>query len=223
MPVLKYHHYFQLISVVTGLIFIYLVWERKMIFFFLTCLAGTFVDILSGWVISAGYKSNYFIINLYPLLSVPLILIAYYRHLKLSIKNKRLYRMAAILIFSGFILNYLIGEGPIRLNTFTAIFFYFTNILLSCGMLFKLAMREDFFIFTNEPLFWISAGLLIFSLGALVTMGLNQFIRINHITIHNKTLYRVIMPMLNVILYLSFTYAFILCKRKKKSYSPSSS
>jgi ABC-type dipeptide/oligopeptide/nickel transport system permease component len=81
-------------------------------------------------------------------------------------------------------------------------------------------VSENYFELSKHPYFWTAAGLLIFSLGTLVVLGMNQFIRINNLTIVNKALYRTIMPVLNVILYSSYSYAFYLCARMKKSYSP---
>lgn len=216
-----YHQYFEMASVIAGIIFFSSLKKEKMFVFFLLCIISLSVDLISTYLISAGYNSNYFIINLYPLTAAPLIFYGFFTLLNLSSRNAAIYRIVATTACAAFFINYFFGEGINKLNTFSILFFYFFNIFLSSGMLFKMAMREDYFLFVNEPAFWVSAGLLIFSLGALVVMGMNQFIRINQITIRNVTLYRIIMPVLNVILYSSFTYAFVLCGLRKKSYSQS--
>lgn len=214
-----YHQYFQMAAVLVGFIFFRDLMKLKLTGFFLLCLVGLLIDVLSFWVIQNGAPSNYYIINLYSVICAPIVYFAFFRHLHLSSRNALLYKIIAVLISISFVLDYSFNGGTERLATLTIVFFYFFNILLSCGLLFKMAIRDSYFTFFDQPLFWISAALLIFSLGAIVVMGMNQFIRINHLTIKNKSLYRVIMPMLNVVLYSSFTYAFILCKLKKKSYS----
>lgn len=213
-----FYQYFQIAAVLSGIVFFNSLIREKMVGFFVLCLIGLISDLFLVWVIENGFKNNYFIINLYSVVTAPVIFYSFYIHLKLSKRSKVLYKICALIISLGFVADYIFGKGTVEISTITILFYFFFNILLCCGLLFKMAMRDEVFSFSNEPIFWISAGLLIFSLGALVVLGMNQYIRINHLTIKNRALYRVIMPILNVILYSSFTYAFILCRLKKKSY-----
>lgn len=218
--ILYYYQYFQIASVLSGLFFLRWLRLEKMLFFLLLCTVGTVVDISSIVVMHLGYTTNHFVLNYYPLLSIPLVFLAHYRHLNLSQRHRIVYIIIALMATAAGLLNFFFWEGMTGLTIFSQISYYFFSILLSCTLLFKMAMREDYFIFTSEPVFWTCAGLLIFSLGALVVMGMSQFIRMNDLTLHNKKLYNLIMPILNVILYGSFTYAFIQCRLKKRSYSP---
>lgn len=218
---LIYYQYTQIASVLSGLIFLRFLRNEKMVYFLLLCIVGTTIDITSTWVRQLGYASNHFVLNYYPMISIAIVFMAFYQHLNLSKRSRMVYFIVAIVASGAGLLNYLFWEGMLKMNIFSQIFYHFFCILLSCTLLFKMAMREDYFTFTGEPVFWVASGMLIFALGALVVMGMSQFIRINHLTIKNRTLYNIIMPMLNVILYTSFTYAFILCRRKKKSYLPS--
>lgn len=216
------YQYFQFAALAAAIVFYRDIKKEKLLPFFYLCLLAVLVESVSMMVIYLKFANNYFIINIYFLLSTPLFLIGYFKQLRLSAGNQKRYLLIATLIVFLFLINYLVGEGPTSMNTLAIICQQFINILLSCGLLFQLAIREEYISLSKEPMFWISAGLLIFSLGTLVVLGMNQFIRINSITIHNKNLYRVIMPALNVILYSLYTYAFYLCMRKRKSYSPSS-
>ncbi len=179
------------------------------------------MDGLSIWVIKLGFPNNYFIINLYAVIGAPVIYAGFYKHLQLSQRNKKWYKIFAILLTAGFVIDYFFINDFNKIDAYSLIVFYFINIILCCGWLFKTAMKDEIFRFDREPLFWISSGLLIFSIGTLITLGMNQFIRINQLTIQNQFIYRIIMPVLNVILYSSFTYAFLLCRLRKKSYSSS--
>lgn len=221
MPDLLWYQYFQWIALITAVLFYRHLTHHRMGFFLSLCLVVVLVEWLSHRVIEMGYPNNYFIINLYYVVSTPLYLLIFYRHLNLGPRYRIVFGIGAAIISLGIMGNYLLGEGIHALNTISIIIQQFINIIFSCALLFQSAIRDEYFKMTGDPLFWVAAGLLIFSLGSLVVMGMNQFIRINHLTISNKNLYRVIMPVLNVILYSAYTFAFILCRQKKKSYSPS--
>lgn len=215
--------YFQLVSVVSGIAFFSFVKKESMIWFFLLSLSGFLIEtIATWWVFDWHYPDNYFLMNLYSVVALTLIFAGFYKHLELSARSKIWYITIAVIIVILLITDYVLTVGAARNSIFGNIGFNFCTIILCCTWLFKMAIKEEVFNFFDEPLFWVASGLLIFCLGALVVMGMSQFIRINHITIQNKPLYRVIMPMLNVVLYSSFTYAFLLCRLKKKSYSLSS-
>jgi hypothetical protein len=185
------------------------------------CILVCITEIVGSNVRFWGFKSNYFLANIYLILSTILYLYIFFKIFNFNDKIGRTYKRVSIIIMLPFFYNYLFFQGPLNLNTLTISFQQLINILLSCGLLFRLATDEKYFIILKEPYFWMAAGLLIFSLGALVIMGLNQYIRINHLTIKNKALYRIFMPILNVILYSAYTYSFYLCRRKKKLYLPS--
>lgn len=216
MPELLWYQYFQLAALIAAVLFYRRLTGHRMGFFLPLCLVAVLVEWLSYRVIEMGYPNNYFIINLYFVISTPLYLLIFYRHLNLSSRYRMVFGIGAVIISLGILGNYLFGEGAHALNTISIILQQFINIILSCALLFQRAIREEYFSLTGDPMFWVAAALLVFSLGSLVVMGMNQFIRINHLTIRNKNLYRVIMPVLNVILYSAYTYAFILCRLKKK-------
>jgi len=113
------------------------------------------------------------------------------------------------------VINYLFLQGTKQLNTHSIILIEIMNIILSCFVLVQLVFKDDIerSLF-NEPYFWINVGSLFFSLGTLVVMGLQQYIRANYIQLNKVSAYFFIMPFLNVILYSSWSYGFILCKRK---------
>ncbi len=214
--------YLQYTALLCALILYSSLRRRKMEVFFWICLVSVVVETLSGLVIEKKwFAQNYFVINFYFLLTTPLFLYAFYQQLQMTPRQQRSYKSVSLLIMAGFLYNILLGEGFNNLNTLTIIMQQFINVLLSCMLLFNMAVRDDYFLLSREPMFWISAGILIFSLGTLVSLGMSQFIRMNQITINNKNLYRITMPVLNIILYLSYTIGFILCTQKKKSYSPS--
>lgn len=167
-----------------------------------------------------GFTNNHYLYNLYSLTCTPLYFYLFYYFLNIQSKFRNIYFYTGLSVSILLTYNFFFFEGIFMFNTLSIILMQFCTILLSVFLLFKLAESENYFILSRHPYFWIAAGLLIFSLGTLVVLGMNQYIRIHNLTIVNKSLYRTIMPVLNVILYSSYSYAFYLCAQMKKSYSP---
>ena len=182
----------------------------------LVCIIETTAAIFRAY----GITTNHFLYNLFIVTCTPLYLYVFYYFLNIRPKFHRIYFYTSLAIILLILYNFFFFEGAFMFNTLSIILMQFCTILLSVFLLFRLAVSENYFILSKHPYFWISAGLLIFSLGTLVVLGMNQYIRIHNLTIVNKTLYRTIMPVLNVILYSSYSYAFYLCAQMKKSYSP---
>ena len=167
-----------------------------------------------------GFTNNHFLYNLYSLLCTPIYFYVFYSFLNIPATLQKTYFYTGLCISLLLVYNFFFFEGIFKFNTLSIILMQFCTILLSVFLLFKLAVSENYIILSRHPYFWIAAGLLIFSLGTLVVLGMNQYIRIHNLTIVNKTLYKTIMPVLNVILYSSYSYAFYLCAQMRKSYSP---
>lgn len=218
---LYYYHFFQAAAVTSGLLFFRSVKAASLGWFLLLCIAGLVIDVGSiWWFYGLGFPNNYLIINLYSVVALTLLLVGFYKPLVLSPNEAKWYGRITVLLILVMAVDYILTMDSNKNSILGNILFNFFGIILSCLWLFRMAIKDEVFSFFDEPLFWISSGFLIFCLGALVVMGMSQYIRIHQITIQNKPLYRVIMPMLNVILYTSFTYAFLLCRLKRKSYSP---
>ncbi len=167
-----------------------------------------------------GYTNNHYLYNFYILTCTPLYFYFFFHFLNINPGYRKVYFYTCLSISLLLVINFFFFEGVFIFNTLSIIFMQFCTILLSVFLLFRLAISENHFILSRHPYFWIAAGLLIFSLGTLVVLGMNQYIRIHNLTIMNKNLYRTIMPVLNVMLYSSYSYAFYLCAQMKKSYSP---
>lgn len=178
------------------------------------------IETLSAIFKNIEISSNHYLYNLFIVLCTPLYFYLFYYFLNIKPRFRKVYFFTCLSISVLLIFNFLFFEGIFIFNTLSIIFMQFCTILLSVFLLFRLAVSENYFILSRHPYFWIAAGLLIFSLGTLVVLGMSQYIRIHNLTIVNKTLYRTIMPVLNVILYSSYSYAFYLCAQMKKSYSP---
>ena len=217
---IKYWHFFQYLALFAAIFYynslkVYRA-GAMLPLLILVCLIETWSVIIK----TMGHLNNHYLYNIYLLISTPLYLYLFYNFLDFKGKFRKIYLYTSILISLAFLLNFFFFEGIMKFNTLSVILMSFCTTILSILLLFKLAVSENYFILSKHPYFWIAAGLLIFSLGTLVVLGMSQFIRINNLTIVNKALYRTIMPVLNVIIYSSYTYAFYLCAQMKKSFSP---
>ena len=87
--------------------------------------------------------------------------------------------------------------------------------MLSCLVLVKVAIDDNKLqSLYKEPFFWMNAGNLLFSLGTLVVLGLQQYIADNNIKFSGQALYNAVMSILNVFLYVALSYGFILCQKQ---------
>lgn len=211
---LNFYHYIQLLSLLVSFI-CYKGLKRFSLNYFIPLLLFTcIIEILASNKAIFGWKSNYFIYNTYLLISLPLYLIVYGKMIDLNRKTKFVYILICILCETLIILNYCFVEGWRVFNSFSLVFIEILQIIFCCLLLIQLALNEkkSNLPILKHPYFWINASTLLFSLGTLVILGLQKYIALHHIEIDGKSIYRVFLPILNVILYSSYTYAFILCK-----------
>jgi len=172
-------------------------------------------------VIGANYRalgfipwlSNHAIYNLNLLLETPFRLYLMGEMLQMRDNERLAFKGIAFLCMLVIVLNYLFLQGPFVFNTFSLILIQILTIVLSCFILLRLALREDIRMnLWQDPYFWINAGLLLFALITLVILGLQQYMQDHKVMLGGKSLYKAIMPLPNFILYLGYSYAFILCK-----------
>jgi hypothetical protein len=211
---LNFYNIIQFLSLFVA-IFCYKGLKKFSLFFFIPLLVFTCViEILATNNALFGWKSNYFIYNTYLLISLPLYLIIYGKMIDLYTKARVMYILICILCESLIILNYLFLEGWHVFNSYSLIFTEILQIIFCCLLLIQLALKEDKYnvYILKHPYFWINASTLLFSLGTFVLLGLQKYIALHHIEIDGKSMYRIFLPILNVILYSSYTYAFFLCK-----------
>lgn len=172
-------------------------------------------------VIGANYRalgfipwlSNHAIYNLNLLLETPFRLYLLGAMLQMRDNERLTFRGITFLCMLIILLNYLFLQGPSVFNTFSLILIQILTIVLSCFILLRLALSEDIRMnLWQDPYFWINAGLLLFALITLVILGLQQFMQDQKVMLWGKSLYKAIMPLPNFILYLGYSYAFILCR-----------
>lgn len=210
-------HFYNLIQILSLFVAIFCYKGLKsfsLLFFIPLLLLTCVIEILATNSSFFGWKNNYFIYNTYIIISLPLYLAIYGKMIGLNKKTKWVYILICLLCESLVILNYCFIEGWHAFNNYSLIFIETLQIIICCLLLIQLALNEkgyNFYIL-KHPYFWVNAATLLFSLGTFVLLGLQKYIALHHIEIDGKSMYRIFLPILNVILYSSYTYAFVLCK-----------
>jgi hypothetical protein len=167
-----------------------------------------------------GWSSNYFIYNLYLLVSTPFFFYLAGKMLFLTKKETIIFYIVCILCMILVFVNFAFIQGSRQLNTYSVCLVEIMIIVFSGLCLVRLTVFDQHELnFMKEPYFWINSLNLLSGLITLVVLGLQSYILINQIEIANKTLYYAIMPAINAIVYAGYSYAFILCRTQKTRYS----
>lgn len=160
-----------------------------------------------------NWSNNYFIYNLYIILSTPLWLYLFRQMLALTGFALVIFRWIAILCMSFMCVNYFFGEGVTQFNSWSLLLLMIITIVFSCLVLFRISVTDSVSAsLYRHPFFWINTGNLLFALVTLVLLGLQPWIREHGIQIHHKSLYYAIIPTANIILYTCYSYGFYLCR-----------
>jgi len=161
-------------------------------------------------------KGNYYIYNIYFLLSTPLFFVLFASMLDGTRRDKRrlFWTGAAVEVF--LVINYFFIQGRYDVDTFSAQLISLACIILSCLVLTRLAIRkDDEGGLLHDPVFWVNAMILLFNLVSLIVLGIYKFIIQNGLEISHKNLYIAIMPAANAVLYSGYSYAFLLCQLQR--------
>lgn len=163
-----------------------------------------------------GLQANYSIYNLYLLASTPFYFYIAGKMLFLTGKEPIVFYTVCVLCLTLICANFFFIQGQFRFNTYSFVLIEIMMIVFSSLSLVRLTLLDQRELnFIREPFFWVNTVNLLFGLITLVVLGLQEYILTNHIEINNKTLYNAILPTLNAILYLGYSYAFILCRKQK--------
>jgi hypothetical protein len=163
-----------------------------------------------------GWTSNYFIFNLYLLISTPFLFYLAGKMLFLTRKESVIYFIVCVLCMLLVIVNFGFIQGYTQFNTYSLCVIYILVIVFSGLCLVRLTVFDEKELnFMKEPYFWINSLNLFFGLITLVVLGLQTYILINHVEIAHQSLYHAIMPVVNAVVYLGYSYAFILCRTQR--------
>jgi hypothetical protein len=116
--------------------------------------------------------------------------------------------------------NLMFIQGFNNFHTYTFLIGSFFIVVFCCLFFYESVLPEHLDTkLTLQPFFWVCTGLLLFYLGSVIINALFEYLRSFDMQEEGKRIYGIINQSLNVILYSSFIFAFILCRNNNKTYS----
>ena len=208
-----WYQYFQLFSLLCAFICLRGLNSYSIGIMIPILLLDNVTEFVAGNYLLFHWKSNYFIYNLYLLLSTPLFLYLFSILLNLNRRQKRNYFIGCFGLEILVLLNYFLLQGPWEFNTYSNLLIQASYIILSCLALARLTIgKDDESLILQDPRFCINAMILLFSMVTLILLGSQKYIKLHHIEIHHKVLYFAVMPIANAVLYAGYSCAFFLCR-----------
>ena len=213
---IAWFEYSQFACLIIAICFFPALKSRGLAAFLPYIILGNLVEFLgqnSEWF---GLANNYLFFNLYLVAATPFYFFVAAKMLFLTGKERLVFYVICFLSMLLVLLNFLFLQGMLPFNTYSVILIESMTIVFSSLSLVRLTVLDNRELnFAREPFFWINAVNLISALITLVVLGLQEYIRTNHVEIANKTLYSFLMPLVAFIQYLGYSYAFILCRTQK--------
>jgi hypothetical protein len=213
---IAWYEYFQIISLCVAIY----CWKGlkacSLLAFIPYLLIVNITELTAEYFHAFGWTSNYLIYNLYLLISTPFLFYLAGKMLFLTRKESVIFIIVCVLCMLLVIANFVFIQGFTQFNTYSLCVIEIMVIVFSGLCLVRLTVFDEKELnFMKEPYFWINSLNLFFGLILLVVLGLQSYILINHIEIAHKSLYSAILPVVNAIVYLGYSYAFILCRTQR--------
>jgi hypothetical protein len=156
---------------------------------------------------------NYYIYNILILLQTPIFFFLYSKMLVLRGKEVLVFRIVFVLTISFILLNFFFWQGKGKFTNYSLVLVHLLNIVFSCLVILRLYMLETRdTVLIESPYFWINAANMLFGIVLLLLLGLQDYIIKNNISIGKDSLYHYILPIATIVLYSSYSYAFVLCR-----------
>ncbi len=204
---LPYFIVFQIISLVMALVY-----YRHIRLFSLQVMLPLMAFVCTIEIVAANIGVNLSVYNIYVFISPVFYYILFFNIIRFKPVFKKVYIAIAILCITLFAYDYFFLR-PGDFNAYSMMGAMITYIILSCIVLAQIITDDTRHIsLLKEPYFWLTTGIIIFSLVSVVVLGLYTFIARNAIQIFGKNMHRIIMPLANVVLYSCWSYSFYLCK-----------
>jgi hypothetical protein len=213
--IISWYQYLQILCLICAIIFWKALRKHSIEAFLPLIVLINVTELIGNNYQNFRWTNNYFVYNIYLVLSTPLWLYLYKNMLNLSGTARTIYYAISFLCMSFILINYFFFQGFSNFNTYSIILVMLFSLVFSALVLFKtVTVESSEVVLLREPFFWINGANLLFALISLVLLGLQQYIRVNHIEMNRKSLYYAILPAANVVLYLAFGLAFYLCQVK---------
>ncbi len=188
--------------------------------FFLPFLFITLTVELIGYWLTTRDTKNYALFNIFTTLEFVFYSFLFSKHLKTTVFKKLTIGFIPFYIFLVFINLQFVQGYNVTFHTYTFLLGSFFVVLFCCLFFYESVLPEHLdHPLAKQPFFWVCTGLLLFYMGSVIINALFEYLRNYDLQQEGKKIYGIINQSLNVVLYSAFIYAFILCRKNKKTYS----
>lgn len=169
-----------------------------------------------GWRLGAQGKNNTIYYNFFSIFSV--IFYSYFIYKLLRTRAIKIIIFAAAVIWPLIaLINLIFIQGLHQFNTMTYAISSLLIIIFCVCFFFELFKRPEALSLKTNPGFWIVTGLLFFNACTLPLLGLANYIyQFSPVLINNI---QTILTILNILLYVLFTIAFLCRKNNYPKYT----
>lgn len=176
------------------------------------------VELVGFWLTRIGIK-NYLLYNVFTTVEFIFYAFLFSKHLKTVFFKKLTIGFIPFYAFMVF-LNLQFVQGYNNFHTYTFLLGSFFVVLFCCLFFYESVLPEHLdHPLAKQPFFWVCTGLLLFYMGSVIINALFEYLRSYDLQQEGKKIYGIINQSLNVVLYSAFIYAFILCRKNRKTYS----
>lgn len=180
------------------------------IYFALLILVEIAVD-LSKWYFKIDMKYFLALYNVFGIIEYGFIAFLYYYSID---ARRRSWVMISFCIYTIFVLVNMIFLSDHFTHNYTFIVRCLVFIWLTLEYFWQLSQSQDIVKITKIPLFWISVGIFVFSMGSIFVQGLGSDIADKELAF---AIY-LLNPILNIYLYIMFIISF-LCTQQNTGYA----
>ncbi len=226
---LHLHLYLEVLCLFTALLnYKHLKQHKGFIYFIPFLLTTVAVELTAKFILTAKHEDiivevdrsvRYMLFNVFTTAEF-----VFYSWIFLLYLSSKTLRKVIIILIPVYILlvTFNVGfiQGVNKFHTYTFLVGAFLMVVYSCFFLYESILPESLnFKLSMQPFFWICIGLLIFYLGSVIINALFEYLTSTALMKQGTKIYSFINNGLNLILYGSFSIAFILCRNNRKTYS----
>lgn len=213
MTLFPFHIYFEIIAVLTCILFWKSVKNTKLHWFLPYLIFIVFVEVMGWYLPQIGMRQSWLFNISVPIeyLFFSFIFFAHYER-----KLNRKFALGFIIAFLIYVILYSLTKGIYKFNTYYLLIGSLVMIILCVLYFYEQYIKINTENIWSDPMFWIATGVFLFNAGEFSYNFLSKFIVKNRLdpTIH---LFRLINNKLIIVFYLFIASGFI-CTRISKAY-----
>lgn len=173
------------------------------------------VEILGYWLTTKNIR-NYLLYNIFTTFEFIFYAFIFYKNLRKT-GFKKTVALFMPLYVAAVIYNLSFGQGMHSFHTITFLLGSFFMVVFCCLYFYESVLPEHLdHELTKQPFFWVCTGLLLFYLGSVIINALFEYLRSFNMQAEGIKIYGLINQSLNIVLYSSFIFAFVLCRNTNK-------